>query len=230
MSLSAISRDWMPRPKYLLFGTIAMMFLVVGYKDFHLLHPSPADYAHYRPFKWWLIPHGITGALALFLGPLQFSKRLRQRHLDWHRRAGRAYVYGVAIAAPLGVYIEYLKYANGVGSLRLVIATVGFAALFMFTTGTGFVYIKRGEVQKHRRWMTRSFAVALIFLETRCIDQIPWLAKLFQKPSDLFESHSISDLWLLIIFAPIAAEIVLRFEDMLMRKPSGKSTVAAIAR
>jgi len=210
----------MPRPKYLLFGTITMMFVVVGYKDFHLLHPSPADYEHYRSFKWWLIPHGITGALALFLGPLQFSRRLRQRYLNWHRRAGRACVYGVAIAAPLGVYIEYVKYANGIGSLRLVIATVGFATLFIFTTGVGFLSIKRKETQKHRRWMTRSFAVALIFLETRCIDQIPWLATLFQGPSNLFESHSISDLWLLILFAPIAAEIVLRCEDLLTRRPS----------
>src|SRR3954453_19306697 len=74
-----LSRLWLPRPKYLLAAVITTMFLVVMYKDFHLLHPSPADYEHYRSFKWWLIPHGITGALALFLGPLQFSRRLRQR-------------------------------------------------------------------------------------------------------------------------------------------------------
>jgi uncharacterized membrane protein len=195
------------------------MFVIVIYKDLHLLHPSQADYEHYRSFKWWLIPHGVTGALALFLGPLQFSKRLRRRYLNWHRLAGRAYVYGVAIAAPLGVYIEYLKYVNGIGSLRLVIATVGFATLFILTTGVGFLRIKQGNIQKHRRWMTRSFAVALIFLETRCIDQIPWLAALFQGPSDFFESHSVADLWVLIIVAPIAAEIVLRCEDMLTRRP-----------
>src|SRR4051794_17377890 len=163
---------------------ITMMFAVVIYKDSHLLHPSQADYEHYRSFRWWLIPHGITGALALLLGPLQFSKRLRQRYMNWHRRAGRAYVYGVAIAAPLGVYIEYLKYVTGVGSLRLVIATVGFGTLFMFTTGVGFLWAKQGKIQKHRQWMTRSFAVALIFLESRCIDQIPWLGKLLQGPSN----------------------------------------------
>jgi hypothetical protein len=191
----------------------------VGYKDSHLLHPSLADYEHYRSFKWWLIPHGITGALALFLGPLQFSKRLRQRHLNWHRLAGRAYVYGVAVAAPLGVYMEYLKYAHGIGSLRLVIATVGFATLFLCTTGMGFLRIRQRKIQKHREWMTRSFAVALIFLETRCIDQIPWLGALFEGPSNLFESHQISDLWILIICAPIAAEIVLRCEDLLTRRP-----------
>jgi hypothetical protein len=50
------------------------MFLIVCYRDLHLRNPSPADYEHYRPFKWWLIPHGITGALALFLGPTVFEE------------------------------------------------------------------------------------------------------------------------------------------------------------
>ena len=83
------NRHWLPRPKYLLFGIIALMMLVVIYKDLPLLHPTSAIAGHYRPFKWWLLPHGIAGALALFWGPLQFSKRLRQRFLGWHRIAGR---------------------------------------------------------------------------------------------------------------------------------------------
>jgi len=213
-SPSTIRREWQSQTRYLLFGVIAIMFVVVGYKDFHLLHPSPQDREHYRSFQWWLIPHGVTGALALFLGPFQFSNRIRRRYLNWHRLAGRTYVYGVAVAAPLGVYIEYLKYANGIGSLRLVIATVGFAALFMSTTGMGFLRIKQGKTQKHREWMTRSFAVALIFLETRCVEEIPWLYALLEKPLTFFESHSISDLWLFILFAPIAAELVLRCEQL----------------
>jgi hypothetical protein len=118
------------RPKYLLFGLIALMMLVVIHKDLALIHPTPELNEHYRTIKWWLIPHGITGALALFLGPLQFSKRLRQRYLlAWHRIAGRVYVYGVPIAAPLGAYIEYLKEINGIGSMRLAIASTGFAII-----------------------------------------------------------------------------------------------------
>ena len=58
--------------------------------------------------------------------------------------------------------------------------------------------------------MTRSYAVALIFLETRCVDQIPLLTAMLEKPSRLLESHSISDLWLYVLFAPIAAELVLQ--------------------
>jgi uncharacterized membrane protein len=208
-------RYWLPRAKFLLFGTIALMMLVVIYKDLPLLHPTSAIADHYRPFKWWLLPHGIAGGLALFLGPLQFSKRLRQRFLGWHRISGRVYVYGVAVAAPLGVYIEYVKYTHGIGSLPLVIATVGFATLWLVTTGIGFILARRRIIQDHRKWMTRSYAVALIFLETRCVDQIPLLTAMFERPSRVLESHSISDLWIYVLFAPIAAELVLQCEKML---------------
>src|ERR1700683_4384658 len=42
-----------------------------------------------------LIPHAVCGTFALLAGPLQFSSRLRQRHLKFHRVAGRAYFISV---------------------------------------------------------------------------------------------------------------------------------------
>jgi Predicted membrane protein (DUF2306) len=104
--------SWLPRPKYVLFAAIGLMMLIVLYRDSVLINPQDPIWEHYRHFKWWLLPHGITGALALFLGPLQFSDRLRQRLLPWHRVIGRIYVYGVAVAVPIGIYIEYIKYVH----------------------------------------------------------------------------------------------------------------------
>ena len=52
---------------------IAAMMLVVLYRDRVVLDPQHWIWEHYRPFKWWLLPNAVTGALALFLGPLQFS-------------------------------------------------------------------------------------------------------------------------------------------------------------
>ena len=63
--------------------------------------------------------------------------------------------------------------------------------------------------------MTRSYAVALIFLETRCVEQISWLAKLTDWPSTMLETHGISDMWMYIAFSLGAAELVLRSEKML---------------
>jgi hypothetical protein len=69
-----------PQPKHLLFLLIASMMLVVLIRDSVLLDSQHPVWTHYEPFKWWLLPHGITATLALLLGPLQFSSRLRRRH------------------------------------------------------------------------------------------------------------------------------------------------------
>ncbi|MGH7512561.1 MAG: DUF2306 domain-containing protein [Gemmatimonadales bacterium] len=218
-------RFWPPRPKYILFAMIAVMMLVVVHKDLILLDPSPAVREHYRIFKWWLLPHGVAGAAALFLGPVQFSDRLRRRWLPWHRLVGRIYVSCVVIAAPLGVYIEYVKYVNHVGSRALVIAGLGNGGLFAVTTLIGLRMIKRRQIAAHKRWMTRSYATALIFLEVRCVEESTALTRLLEWPGRALESHSISDLWLYIAFAPIAAQLVLLAEKAMARRALPAATL-----
>ena len=58
--------SWRPRPKYLLFGLIGLMMLTVINRDRVLLNPHAPIWEHYRYFKWWLLPHGFAGSLALF--------------------------------------------------------------------------------------------------------------------------------------------------------------------
>jgi uncharacterized membrane protein len=206
--------------KYSLFGLIGFMMLIVLYRERVLLDPQAPIWDHYSVFKWWLLPHGLTGALALFLAPLQFSNTLRRRFLNWHRFIGRAYVTGVALAAPLGAWIEYIKYVHGIAPLRLLIASTGFATLFLVSTAIGFSMIRRHKIQAHRRWMTRSYAIALVFLEVRVVDQTPWLQKITKWPSTMLESHSVSDLWMFIVFSVACAELVLLTDGILKRQRS----------
>ena len=194
-------RSWLPRPKYVLFAVIGLMMLIVLNLDRGLVDPHASIWERYRSFKWWLLPHGVTGALALFLGPLQFSDRFRQGLLPWHRVIGRIYVCGVGVAAPVGVYIEYIKYIHTIAPLRLFLATTAFGILLVLTTGMGFFMAKHRNILAHKKWMTRSYAVALIFLEVRCVDQIPWLARIVDWPSRMLETHSISDSWMFIAFS-----------------------------
>src|SRR5947209_13713673 len=92
---------------------IALMMLVVLMRDRILLDSQHPIWKHSEPFKWWLAPHGIAAALTLLMGPLQFSSRLRRRHLNWHRISGRLYVAGVTVGVPLGIVIETIKYRLG---------------------------------------------------------------------------------------------------------------------
>jgi len=52
------------------------------------------------------------------------------------------------------------------------VAAVVDAVLLMGTTAVALAFIWKGKVQQHRQWMTRSFGVALVFLEVRVVGGI----------------------------------------------------------
>ena len=69
-----------------------------------------ADYPMYHAYRLQviadrhlLIPHTLAGIFALLIGPINFSSRIRQRHLQLHRVLGRIYVICVFIGAATGV-------------------------------------------------------------------------------------------------------------------------------
>jgi hypothetical protein len=205
--------------KLILFGLIGVMMLIVLKMDLRVFNPKDPIWEHYRTFKWWLLPHAMTAGLALILGPLQFSDQFRRRFRGSHRLLGRVYVFGVIIGAPLGVWIEYFNFSTGNGSsLRMVAATCGTGAAFLLTTGLGFFTALQRNFKSHQNWMTRSYGVALVFLEVRCVEQVPWLAKLAEWPVKLLESHSMADLWFYLALSLLVAEGIICWE----RRPGAK--------
>ena len=157
------------RTKHFVFAGIAVMAAYVLYhNERFLLDPAHPVWQHYEPFKWWLLPHGLAGACALLLAPMQFSDRLRRRFTRLHRVTGRIYVTAALILAPLGAYIQFLDEAQG-ASRSFTVATVIDAAILMTTTGIGFIFALKRMIPQHRQWMTRSYAVSLVFIEVRVI-------------------------------------------------------------
>jgi uncharacterized membrane protein YozB (DUF420 family) len=74
----------------------------------------------------------------------------------------------VFVASPLGIYIQIFE--ERFGGTRLQTATTTFQGCqWILTTGIAWLHILQRNVEQHRRWMTRSFAVALVFLEVRVI-------------------------------------------------------------
>jgi predicted membrane protein DUF2306 len=157
------------RAKYVVFAFImAMAAYVLYHNERFLIDAANPVWQHYEPFKWWLLPHGVAGACALILAPMQFSERLRLRFTTLHRVTGSIYVTSALILAPLGVYIQFLDEAQG-AARSFTIATVVDATLLMTTTAIGLVFALMGMFPQHRQWMTRSYAVSLTFLEIRFI-------------------------------------------------------------
>jgi len=196
------------RPKTLLFAVIAAMYVYVLWtNERFLFNPADPEWQHIATFKWMLLPHAMVASLALFLGPLQFSDRLRRRFAKLHRVLGYFYVTGVFVGAPIGAYIEYFE--ERLGEARsFTIATATDGTIWIFATATALYFIRRGKVEQHRRWMTRSFACSLIFLEVRMIQT------LFSIPADKVETV----LWCCVAAAFPLADLVLQVEESLRQR------------
>lgn len=208
----ALKRSSWFRAKYLLFVAIGLMLAyVIPHDESFLANSKDAMWQHYEPFKWWLLPHGIAGACALLLGPMQFSDRLRQRFKKLHRVVGRIYVAGVFVAAPLGLYIQYFQERMG-GARSFTIAAATDAVLWIATTGIAMVFILKGRVQEHQQWMTRSFAVALVFLEGRVIGGVTGWENLGDRASEAI-------VWFCLAFSILAADLVLQWQKLGRSRP-----------
>src|SRR5229473_3234169 len=211
-----------PRAKYFLFAFIGLMVAyVLRHNEYFLLDAKAPVWQHYHPFRWWLLPHGMAGACALLLGPMQFSDRLRQRFTKFHRVVGRFYVAGVFVAAPLGFYIQHFEERLG-GARSFSVAAAVDAILWMLTTGIALAFILKGKVQQHRQWMTRSFAVALVFLEVRVIAGVTgW---------ERFGEHAIETIvWGCLAFSLLFADVVLQWQELRRPRPAPARAPTAAA-
>jgi uncharacterized membrane protein len=111
--------------------------------------------------------HIVPGLLFMLLGPLQFSSKIRARHLQWHRWSGRIFVTcGVVI----GVSALVMSFGMpAIGGLNQAAATTLFATFFLCALCKAFWHIRRREVALHREWMIRAFSVGLAVATIRPI-------------------------------------------------------------
>lgn len=170
------AQSWRVNPKHALFAFIALMLIYVLHHNEHfLIDKSDPAWPHYRIIGRWLLPHGLAGATALLLGISQFSTRLRTRHPQLHRVLGRTYLVAVCLVAPLGAYIQYLNEQVLGDSRSFTFAAITFASLWLLATWMAFWCIRNRRIEQHRQWMSRSLAMALVFLEVRVFEGLTGL-------------------------------------------------------
>ncbi|MET9396511.1 DUF2306 domain-containing protein [Kitasatospora sp. NPDC002965] len=99
--------------------------------------------------------HVGGGVLAILLGPWQFLPRLRARRPGLHRTIGRVYLVTVLVTAAGGLVLVPKALVGP-------IAPIGFGmldALLLLSTAVAWRAVRRGEIARHRAWMTRSYAL-----------------------------------------------------------------------
>lgn len=110
--------------------------------------------------------HLLPGGIFLLLAPLQFSARLRRRHIRLHRWSGRLIVVAAIIGGVAGMYFGILMPYAGWGE---TVAIVIFGGLFLAAAVLGYVAIRRRQVARHREWMIRLFALGIAISTVRIL-------------------------------------------------------------
>jgi uncharacterized membrane protein len=110
--------------------------------------------------------HVIPGFLFMVLGPLQFAKNIRSRHLRFHRWSGRIFVASGLI---IGFTAIWMSFTMSIGGLNQAAATLLFAALVLFSLVKAFLHIRHREIPQHREWMLRAFAIGFAVATIRPI-------------------------------------------------------------
>lgn len=137
----------------LIIGLYPLIYIFVEHKNTFLGSKS-TEILQNQIWKFAFFAHIIFGGISLFIGWRQFGSNFRNKHLKLHRIIGKIYIISVLISSAAAIYMGI--YANGG-----IISSIGFMFLgvvWMITTLSGVVQIRKGNVINHHQLMVYSYA------------------------------------------------------------------------
>src|SRR5215213_9070401 len=102
-----------------------------------------------------------AGVYALF-GAFQFVSRLWRRGTGWHRNVGRWLLVPCGLIVGLsGLWMTLFYPRPEDASDLLFVLRLLFGSGMVLSIVLGFIAIRRGDMIRHRAWMTRAYAIGL---------------------------------------------------------------------
>jgi hypothetical protein len=92
----------------------------------------------------------------------------------------------------------------------------------MLTTAIAFAFALQRKIPQHRQWMTRSYAVAIVFLEVRVILGITGWENLGPRVTETV-------VWTCLVFSIFLADVALQWQEMWRARPKAAKARAALA-
>lgn len=153
--------------------TVAVLAILVGLypaayyfiqSDNHgILERKSAELLASYFYRGSFFTHITFGGVALLIGWLQFSKKIRARNLNLHRTIGKMYMVAVALSGVAGFTI-----AMSASGGPVCMAGFGLLALiWLYTDLQGYRTIRKLQIERHRAWMIRNYALTFAAVTLR---------------------------------------------------------------
>jgi uncharacterized membrane protein len=143
----------------LIFGAVRLNELASGAEI------TPAN-ARFFASPLPVVLHIVGAGVYALLGAFQFVSRLWRRGTGWHRWVGRLLLVPCGLIVGLSGLWMTLFYSGtnitaGAGAILLFALRLLFGSGMVFSIVYGFIAIRRGDMIRHRAWMTRAYAIGL---------------------------------------------------------------------
>ena len=126
--------------------------------------------------------HISFGGIALLIGWIQFSKKMRATNIKLHRQIGKLYVIAALISGLAGLYIGF--YATG--GLVSVLGFISLAMVWLYSSSMAYLFAKSGEINRHEKMMYYSYAACFAAVTLRL-----WLPILLIAFGDFVTAYKI---------------------------------------
>jgi uncharacterized membrane protein len=188
-------------------GRILLTILATAFAFYSLRYllphvPHPARLTNFVTHRVALTIHAASASVALLIGPWQFAGGIRQGYPLLHRVLGRCYALAVLVGWVASVFVA-------VHAQTGMVASAGFLALglcWITATSVAIWHITQGNVQAHRRWMVRSFALTAAAITLRI-----YLVAALALNLDFLIAYPIIA-WLCWVPNAVGAELALRLD------------------
>jgi uncharacterized membrane protein len=157
------------RVRTILWGIMALVALamtIYAVSPYLTLQPAVSRIPLNPTIAWHfliLVIHVVTGGVALLLGPWQFFPRVRNRYPTLHRLCGRIYVICVIVGSLAALYSAIISVDGFVAQVGFVVL----ALLWLYSIIQAYRAIRHGQLQMHRIWMTRNYALTFAAVTLR---------------------------------------------------------------
>jgi uncharacterized membrane protein len=182
---------------------LALLIAALSFRYFILSPEVAAGPPLAKRFAEYITPllfHAGGGIIALALGPWGFWGTFRNRYPGLHRWTGRIYLTAVLVGSIAGLYMA----ATAFGGLPTRIGFGMLGALWLTTGTMAYARIRRGDVQIHRQWMIRNYALTFSAVTLRL-----WLPLFFALGYEFPEAYT-TVAWLCWVPNLLVAELLLR--------------------
>lgn len=123
-------------------------------REFGLLSTKSPDLLSDLIWNIGFYGHIIFGGIALLVGWLQFNKPFRTKNINAHRTIGKIYVFSAIISGLCAIYIA----THATGGIVTSLGFMGLGVIWLYSTISGFLAIKRKDISAHNRMMVYSYA------------------------------------------------------------------------